>query len=117
MKVVTAAEMRQLDSETIERIGIPGIVLMETAGSAIVRSIRRDSPDCRRIGVFVGKGNNGGDGLVIARQLAHAGCDVHIFLVSPAESFTGDAANQPPDCTEFRIADGGCSNRNLPNAM
>ena len=91
MKVVTAAEMRQLDSETIERIGIPGIVLMETAGSAIVRSIRRDSPDCRRIGVFVGKGNNGGDGLVIARQLAHAGCDVHIFLVSPAESFTGDA--------------------------
>ncbi len=92
MKVVTAAEMRQLDSETIERIGIPSIVLMETAGSAIVRSIRRDSPDCRRIGVFVGKGNNGGDGLVIARQLAHAGCDVHIFLVSPAESFTGDAA-------------------------
>ena len=92
MKVVTAAEMRQIDSETIERIGIPGIVLMETAGSAIVRSIRRDSPDCQRIGVFVGKGNNGGDGLVIARQLAHAGCDVHIFLVSPAESFTGDAA-------------------------
>ncbi|RKU37131.1 NAD(P)H-hydrate epimerase, partial [Candidatus Poribacteria bacterium] len=92
MKVVTAAEMRQLDSETIERIGIPGIVLMETAGSAIVRSIRRDSPDCQCIGVFVGKGNNGGDGLVIARQLAHAGCDVHIFLVSPAESFTGDAA-------------------------
>ena len=91
MKVVTAAEMRQIDSETIERIGIPGIVLMETAGSAIVRSIRRDSPDCQRIGVFVGKGNNGGDGLVIARQLAHAGCDVHIFLVSPAESFTGDA--------------------------
>ena len=92
MKVVTAAEMRQIDSETIECIGIPGIVLMETAGSAIVRSIRRDSPECRRIGVFVGKGNNGGDGLVIARQLAHAGCDVHIFLVSPAESFTGDAA-------------------------
>ena len=92
MKVVTAAEMRQIDSETIERIGIPGIVLMETAGSAIVRSIRRDSPECQRIGVFVGKGNNGGDGLVIARQLAHAGGDVHIFLVSPAESFTGDAA-------------------------
>ena len=92
MKVVTATEMRQIDSDTIERIGIPGIVLMETAGSAIVRSIQRDYPDCRRIGVFVGKGNNGGDGLVIARQLAHADYDVHIFLVSPAESFTGDAA-------------------------
>ncbi len=92
MKVVTAAEMRQIDSDTIERIGIPGIVLMETAGNAIVRSIQRHYPDCRRISIFVGKGNNGGDGLVIARQLAHAGCDVHIFLVSPAESFTGDAA-------------------------
>ena len=90
-QVVTAAEMRQIDSETIERIGIPGIVLMETAGSAIVRSIRRDYPDCQRIGVFVGKGNNGGDGLVIARQLAHAGREVHIFLVSPADSFAGDA--------------------------
>ena len=91
MKVVTAAEMRQIDSETITRIGIPGIVLMETAGSAIVRSIRRDYPDCQRVGILVGKGNNGGDGLVIARQLAHAGREVHIFLVSPADSFAGDA--------------------------
>lgn len=91
MKVVTAAEMRQLDSETITRIGIPGIVLMETAGSAIVRAIQRNYPDSQRIGIFVGKGNNGGDGLVIARQLAHAGREVHIFLVSPADSFVGDA--------------------------
>lgn len=91
MKVVTAAEMRQIDQDTIEGIGIPGIVLMETAGSAIVRAIEQHYPRCQRIGIFVGKGNNGGDGLVIARQLAHAGRDVHLFLVSPAESFTGEA--------------------------
>ncbi len=92
MKVVTAAEMRQIDQDTIEGIGIPGIVLMETAGSAIVRAIEQHYPTCHRVGIFVGKGNNGGDGLVIARQLAHAGRDVHLFLVSPADSFTGEAA-------------------------
>ena len=91
MKVVTAAEMRQIDMDTIESIGIPGIVLMETAGSKIVRSIERHYPDAQRIGIFVGKGNNGGDGLVIARQLAHAGREVYIFLVSFAETFTGKA--------------------------
>lgn len=91
MKVVTAAEMRRIDQDTIEDIGIPGIVLMETAGSAIVRAIERHYPTCQRIGIFAGKGNNGGDGIVIARQLAHVGRDVHLFLVSPQESFTGEA--------------------------
>ena len=91
MKVVTAAEMRQIDQDTIEGVGIPGIVLMETAGSAIVRAIEQHYPTCHRIGIFVGKGNNGGDGLVIARQLAHAGRDAHLFLVSPADSFIGEA--------------------------
>ena len=91
MKVVTAAEMRQIDQDTIEGIGIPGIVLMETAGSAIVRAIVQHYPTSKRIGILAGKGNNGGDGLVIARQLAHTGYDVHIFLVSPPDSFAGEA--------------------------
>ncbi len=91
MNVVTAAEMRQIDQDTIEGIGIPGIVLMETAGSEIVRVIERHYSTAQSIVIFVGKGNNGGDGLVIARQLSHTGCDVSIFLVSPAESFTGEA--------------------------
>ena len=91
MKVVTAAQMRQIDKDTIEGIGIPGIVLMETAGSEIVRVIERHYPTAQCIGVFVGKGNNGGDGLVIARQLAHVGHDVKIFLVSPQCRFTGEA--------------------------
>ena len=91
MKVVTAAEMRKIDQDTIEDIGIPGIVLMETAGSEIVRSVDRHYPTAHRIGIFVGKGNNGGDGLVIARQLAHAGREVYIILVSPEDSFTGEA--------------------------
>lgn len=91
MKVVTAAEMRQIDQDTIEGIGILGIILMETAGSAIVRAIQQHYPTCQRIGIFAGKGNNGGDGIVIARQLAHIGRDVRLFLVSPPDSFTGEA--------------------------
>ena len=98
MKVVTAQEMRQIDRQTIEGIGIPGAVLMEHAGTAVVRAIREYFPECRRIAVIVGKGNNGGDGLVVARQLALAGQPIQIFLVSPPESFAGDAL------TNLRIA-------------
>ena len=91
MKVVTAQEMRQIDRGAIEQIGIPGAILMEHAGSAVVRTIRQHFPKCRHIAVVVGKGNNGGDGLVVARQLALTGQPIQIFLVSPPESFTGDA--------------------------
>lgn len=91
MKVVTAQEMRQIDQQTIEQIGIPGAVLMEHAGSAVVRVLHQRFPECQRIGIVVGKGNNGGDGLVVARQLAHGGQPIQIFLVSPPERFAGDA--------------------------
>ena len=91
MKVVTAQEMREIDRQTIEQIGIPGAVLMEHAGIAVGRAIHQHFPECQRIAVIVGKGNNGGDGLVVARQLAHAGQPIQIFLVSPPESFAGDA--------------------------
>ena len=91
MKVVTAEEMRQIDKQTIEEIGIPGIVLMESAATAVFRSIQRNFPECRRVGIIIGKGNNGGDGLALARQLTHAGFTVQVVLVSSAERFTGDA--------------------------
>ncbi len=91
MRVVTAEEMRQIDKQTIEEIGVAGIVLMEAAATAVFRSIKRNFPGCRHIGVIVGKGNNGGDGLALARQLAHKGYSVQIVLVSSPEKFTGDA--------------------------
>ncbi len=91
MKVVTAQEMRQIDEQTIGEVGIPGIVLMETAATAVFSSIQENYPECRHVGIIIGKGNNGGDGLALARQLAHAGYTVQIVLVSPPERFTGDA--------------------------
>ncbi len=70
MKVLTAAEMREVDRRTIE-MGIPGVVLMENAGHRVVEFLeRRFAPlAAERIAILCGKGNNGGDGMVVARQL------------------------------------------------
>jgi ADP-dependent NAD(P)H-hydrate dehydratase / NAD(P)H-hydrate epimerase len=70
MKILTAAEMRDVDRATIER-GIPGLILMENAGSRVVDFLCVTFAPLRhhRVLVVCGKGNNGGDGFVIARQL------------------------------------------------
>ena len=70
MKILTAAEMREVDRRTVEA-GIPGIVLMENAGHRVMEFLTEHfAPlEDQRIVVLCGKGNNGGDGLVIARQL------------------------------------------------
>src|SRR5437868_3877084 len=95
MKVLTAAQMREVDRRTIE-MGIPGIVLMENAGHRVVELLEEKFAPLRsqRIVVVCGKGNNGGDGLVVARQLftrIHpAALDVVLFA-EPGE-LKGDAA-------------------------
>src|SRR5690242_4627590 len=88
MKVLTAAEMREVDRVTIEA-GIPGIILMENAAHRVVEFIReRFSPlSVQRIVILCGKGNNGGDGLAMARQLS---CTC-VLLADP-EELKGDAA-------------------------
>lgn len=94
MKLLTAAEMRELDRRTIEEIGIPGLVLMENAGRAaadlIVRRFAALQPG--PVLVLAGKGNNGGDGYVIARHLINAGWRVRTVVLAPAGLITGDAA-------------------------
>ena len=79
MKALTAAEMREVDRLTIEA-GIPGIVLMENAGHRVVEFLTgRFGPlSGHRIAILCGKGNNGGDGMVVARQLfSGAGLPAH----------------------------------------
>jgi NAD(P)H-hydrate epimerase len=70
MKVLTAAQMREIDRRTAE-LGIPNIILMENAGCRVVEFLEREYAPLakQRILVVCGKGNNGGDGLVVARQL------------------------------------------------
>lgn len=94
MNLVTADEMRLLDQKAIDEYGIPGIVLMENAGRAVVQVIEdhfSGNLERKRILVFAGKGNNGGDGFVVARHLANAGCDVKIFLLCKPDELKGDA--------------------------
>jgi len=93
VRITTAAEMRQLDRLAIETYGIPGVVLMENAGAQVVRIMRQEYPDLttRRVAVLCGRGNNGGDGFVVARYLHYMGVQVQTFLVGELESVQGDA--------------------------
>jgi hydroxyethylthiazole kinase-like uncharacterized protein yjeF len=92
MKIVSAAEMRQIDQVTSARFGVPSLTLMENAGTGVVDFILRRYPDARRITVLCGKGNNGGDGFVIARKLHGAGKLVRVLLLAEATRLAGDAA-------------------------
>lgn len=95
MKVVTAAEMREIDNATINEYGIPGMVLMENAGIKVTETVRYELNGELRgkvIVVFVAKGNNGGDGLVIARHLLNQGADVRLMLLENSDKIKGDAA-------------------------
>ena len=93
--VLTAAEMREVDRRTIE-MGIPGIVLMENAGHRVVEFlVERFAPlSEHRIAVLCGKGNNGGDGLVVARQLytRFRPRALHVVLLADPQELKGDAA-------------------------
>ncbi|HUQ01434.1 MAG TPA: NAD(P)H-hydrate dehydratase [Kofleriaceae bacterium] len=92
LPVATAAEMRALDAATIEDIGLPGSVLMETAGRGVAAAAAARTPPGARIAVVCGSGNNGGDGFVAARVLRAAGHDAVVFLVAPRSRIGGDAA-------------------------
>ena len=96
MKVLTAAEMREVDRLTSERYAIPSLQLMETAGSRVADAcycaIDRASAEPTRIAVLCGKGNNGGDGFVAARHLQSSGTKVTLYLFSEPRELQGDAA-------------------------
>ncbi|MEW6429570.1 MAG: NAD(P)H-hydrate dehydratase [Thermodesulfobacteriota bacterium] len=94
MRLPTSQQMRALDEAAINEIGIPGMVLMENAGSGTVRRMceRFGDPCGRRIGILAGPGNNGGDGLVIARHLHQQGGRPLVFLTVDPDRLQGDAA-------------------------
>lgn len=95
MKILTAAEMREVDRRTIER-GIPGIILMENAGNRVVNYLEQQFTPLKRhrVAIFCGKGNNGGDGFVIARQLYQRDLCRQLTVIEAfaPEELTGDAA-------------------------
>jgi len=92
MKIVTAAEMRAIDRATSERFGVPSLTLMENAGSAVAEHVLAQYSAARKITIFCGKGNNGGDGFVASRKLYAAGKTVQVVLLADRVDLRGDAA-------------------------
>ena len=92
--LATAEEMRRADRRAIEELGVPGVVLMENAGRGATDAIERAFGPARgrRVAVVCGKGNNGGDGFVVARHLAGRGATVDVWLAARASEVKGDAA-------------------------
>ena len=105
MQLANAAQMRELDRRTIEEIGIPGIVLMENAGRATVDRMERSFGPLtgKTVCIFAGPGNNGGDGMVIARTVHGQGAFPFIFFISDPEQLQGDAAHNYAIVKKIRI--------------
>jgi NAD(P)H-hydrate epimerase len=99
MKALTAAEMREVDRQTTARFGIPGLQLMESAGQQVSEVILRwleaarvqESRHDLKISILCGKGNNGGDGLVVAHHLKVAGIQPQVYFFGDPAKLAGDA--------------------------
>ncbi len=92
MKVLSAEEMQACDRVTTERYGLPSIELMRAASAAVDVFAREVFPRARRVTVLCGRGNNGGDGMMVARLLAKAGLEVTTLLLGSQYELKGDAA-------------------------
>src|SRR5215216_1990686 len=93
MRILNAAQMREADRFTIEEIGIPSLVLMENAGRQVVAAMEAAYEEqlAGRVAVLCGRGNNGGDGFVVARTLLQRGIDTAVFVIGALSDVRGDA--------------------------
>jgi NAD(P)H-hydrate epimerase len=91
MHTLSRSEVREIDRRAIEEFGLPGIVLMENAGRGAAEQIHAHAPD-GRVAILCGKGNNGGDGYVIARHLELLGHDITLLTACDPADLSGDAA-------------------------
>ena len=89
--VLMRSQVRDVDRRAIEHYGLPGIVLMENAGRNAA-SLLRELEIRGSVAICCGKGNNAGDGFVVARHLENSGVDVIVLLATPSTSLNGDAA-------------------------
>ena len=93
MEILTASQMQELDRRTIHEAGVPGKVLMERAGTGVVAALEQTFGLLRGkiTTIFCGKGNNGGDGFVVARLLHQRRCKVQVCLLAQPQDLKGDA--------------------------
>ncbi|MBW4054831.1 MAG: NAD(P)H-hydrate dehydratase [Proteobacteria bacterium] len=115
MKVVTSHTMQELDKKAIQECGIPGLQLMENAGVCCVEVIVAEFGLKGRCIIMAGKGNNGGDGYVIARVLQQKGWSVKVIIISERNQISGDAATNleklPGSIINFCTSEGQLSSQ------
>ena len=107
MKLVNAALMRQIDSETITNQKVSGEKLMEAAGAGIAEHILDGvlaKPASASVVIFCGQGNNGGDGYVIARHLFEADIDVDIYYLGPTSKLSPEAKLNFDRCKKLKLS-------------
>ena len=103
MRILTAEAMREVDRAAIEELGIPSMVLMENAAIGVVEAIAEAYEEAESAAIFCGPGNNGGDGLAVARHLSVRGWEVRIFLVTNSHELSTDAAAQLAICRKIEL--------------
>src|SRR5688572_20219326 len=103
-RILTAAQVRELERSAIETCGVTDYELMCRAAAAALRAIDRRWPNAQSLAVVCGAGNNAGDGLVVARLAQGGGRAVKVLLVAPAERFKGAAAQAAAACRSAGVA-------------
>ena len=103
-QTITVEESRELDDKTINKIGIPSMVLMERAGLKIYENMLDNKDlDLSNVLILAGTGNNGGDGLVVARLLATHGYKVSILTIGNPDHASDDHKSQQHICDYYQI--------------
>jgi NAD(P)H-hydrate epimerase len=103
MKILTAEQMRNIDRRATESFGVPSVVLMENAATAVVDAVFQHYPDCDRAAVLCGIGRNGGDGLAVARHLENRGVVPVIIIAGDRSRYEGDALTNLVTCERLGI--------------
>jgi len=103
MKILTAAQMRNIDRRATERFGVPSIVLMENAAIAVVDAIFQHYPNSERVALICGTGANGGDGFAVARHLENRGVVPMLLIAGERGSIGGDAQTNLRVCERLGI--------------
>jgi len=109
--VLDASQMREADRVTIRELGLPGMVLMEAAAGAVTEVVADRFAETQRVLVACGPGNNGGDGLAVARQLRCRGFAVDVALLVGEPELRGDAAAQLQLARKFGVTIHRCGSR------
>lgn len=103
MKILSAAQMRNIDRRATEKFGIPSIVLMENAAVAVVRELIEHYPDAERASIFCGGGQNGGDGFAVARHLENHGIAPTIFLLGDPKKLSAESRTNYSSCLQLGL--------------